>query len=158
MTYEFDPNKEAGERVAKVMIGEEELDLEGDYVLVTNDFMAIGGDDYTMFEGKKIVAEGALLSDVLVDYLKEMGEISPAIEKRIVAYEIVEGEVEDEVVEEEEKEEEKEEGPRARYTVKSGDVLWRIAKAYNTTWEALADYNNLKNPNLIFPNQIILIK
>lgn len=158
MTYEFDPNKEAGERVAKVMIGEEELDLEGDYVLVTNDFMAIGGDDYTMFEGKKIVAEGALLSDVLVDYLKEMGEISPAIENRIVAYEIVEGEVEDEVVEEEEKEEEKEEGPRARYTVKSGDVLWRIAKAYNTTWEALADYNNLKNPHLIFPNQIILIK
>ncbi len=44
------------------------------------------------------------------------------------------------------------------YVVKSGDVLWKIAKMFNTTWEKLAEYNNLKNPHLIFPNQVILIK
>lgn len=44
-----------------------------------------------------------------------------------------------------------------KYTVKPGDVLWRIAKQFNTTWEKLAEYNKLKNPNLIFPNQVILI-
>lgn len=43
------------------------------------------------------------------------------------------------------------------YVVKQGDVLWKIAKQYDTTWQKLADYNNLKNPNLIFPNQKILI-
>lgn len=43
------------------------------------------------------------------------------------------------------------------YVVKPGDVLWKIAKKFNTTWEELAKYNNLKNPHLIFPNQIILI-
>ncbi len=44
-----------------------------------------------------------------------------------------------------------------KYTVKPGDVLWKIAKQFNTTWEKLAEYNKLKNPNLIFPNQVILI-
>ncbi|MDR7857008.1 5'-nucleotidase C-terminal domain-containing protein [Tissierella sp.] len=44
------------------------------------------------------------------------------------------------------------------YVVKPGDVLWKIAKMYNTTWEKLAEYNNLKNPHLIFPNQVILVK
>jgi len=50
------------------------------------------------------------------------------------------------------------EKPKAKeYVVKPGDVLWRIAEKFNTTWEELAKYNNLKNPHLIFPNQIILI-
>ncbi len=44
-----------------------------------------------------------------------------------------------------------------KYTVKPGDVLWKIAKQFNTTWEKLSEYNKLKNPHLIFPNQVILI-
>ncbi len=39
------------------------------------------------------------------------------------------------------------------YTVKSGDVLWKIARANGTTWQKLAEINELKNPHLIFPNQ-----
>lgn len=42
-----------------------------------------------------------------------------------------------------------------KYVVKSGDVLYRIAKMFNTTWQELAKFNNLKNPHLIFPNQVI---
>ncbi len=41
------------------------------------------------------------------------------------------------------------------YTVKPGDVLWKIAEKYNTTWQELAESNNLKNPHLIFPGQVI---
>jgi 2',3'-cyclic-nucleotide 2'-phosphodiesterase/3'-nucleotidase len=41
------------------------------------------------------------------------------------------------------------------YVVKSGDVLYRIAKMFNTTWEELSKFNNLKNPHLIFPGQSI---
>lgn len=37
-----------------------------------------------------------------------------------------------------------------KYTIKRGDTLSAIAKANNTTVEALADLNNIKNPNLIF--------
>ena len=43
------------------------------------------------------------------------------------------------------------------YTVKDGDVLWKIAEQYGTTWESLAETNNLENPNLIFPGQELKI-
>lgn len=43
------------------------------------------------------------------------------------------------------------------YTVKDGDVLWKIAQQNGTTWQALAEYNKLANPNLIYVNQKIAI-
>ncbi|WP_253205514.1 LysM peptidoglycan-binding domain-containing protein [Clostridium estertheticum] len=44
-----------------------------------------------------------------------------------------------------------------KYVVKKGDVLWKIAKNHGTTWQQLAKFNNLKNPNLIYPGQNIII-
>jgi 2',3'-cyclic-nucleotide 2'-phosphodiesterase / 3'-nucleotidase / 5'-nucleotidase len=43
------------------------------------------------------------------------------------------------------------------YIVKAGDFLWKIAKAFNTTYQKLAEYNHLPNPNLIFVGQKLLI-
>ncbi|MBF8982762.1 nuclear transport factor 2 family protein [Lutibacter sp. B2] len=43
------------------------------------------------------------------------------------------------------------------YTVQSGDVLWKIAEQYDKTWQELAEKNQLKNPNLIYPGQKITI-
>ena len=43
------------------------------------------------------------------------------------------------------------------YTIKNGDTLWDIAKLYNTTVEALVNYNNIKNPNLIYPGNRLRI-
>lgn len=43
------------------------------------------------------------------------------------------------------------------YTVKRGDTLSKIAKKYGTTYHALADYNGIKNPNLIRVGQKIKI-
>lgn len=47
------------------------------------------------------------------------------------------------------------------YTVKNGDTLSSIASKYNTTWQKI--YNDNKNvignnPNLIYPNQKLIIK
>lgn len=44
------------------------------------------------------------------------------------------------------------------YTVKSGDTLSGIAAAYNTTYQHLAEINDISNPNLIYPGQRIIIK
>jgi LysM repeat protein len=41
--------------------------------------------------------------------------------------------------------------------VQKGEVLYRIGLKYKVPWQELAQYNKLKNPNLIFPGQIILI-
>lgn len=43
------------------------------------------------------------------------------------------------------------------YTVQSGDVLWKIAQANNTTWQKLAELNGLKNPGFIVPGQKLVL-
>lgn len=43
------------------------------------------------------------------------------------------------------------------YIVKKGDTLSGIAKKYNTTYQKIAKDNNITNPNLIYPNQKLVI-
>ena len=43
------------------------------------------------------------------------------------------------------------------YTVKPGDTLSEIAETYNTTVEKLAKLNNIKNVDLIFIDQVLVI-
>ncbi len=43
------------------------------------------------------------------------------------------------------------------YRVKRGNTLYGIAKKYQTSIYAIAKENNLKNPNLIYPNEILKI-
>lgn len=43
------------------------------------------------------------------------------------------------------------------YVVKRGDALYKIGWKYKMPWKKIAEFNNLKNPNLIFPNQVLLI-
>lgn len=44
------------------------------------------------------------------------------------------------------------------YVVKSGDYLAKIANMYNTSWQKLAEINDIKDPNLIWPGQKIIIR
>lgn len=44
------------------------------------------------------------------------------------------------------------------YTVKKGDTLSGIAAKYGTTYQKIAKDNNIANPNLIFPGQVLVIK
>ena len=49
------------------------------------------------------------------------------------------------------------EKPTKTYTVKSGDTLSEIAQKFNTTVEKLVELNNIQNPNLIYPGQVLKI-
>lgn len=44
------------------------------------------------------------------------------------------------------------------YTIKSGDTLSAIAKKYGTSVSQLVSWNNIKNANLIYPNQKIRVQ
>lgn len=44
------------------------------------------------------------------------------------------------------------------YTVKRGDNLTKIANMFGVTVKQLVAWNNIKNPNLIFPGQVLIIK
>ncbi|WP_309118795.1 bifunctional 2',3'-cyclic-nucleotide 2'-phosphodiesterase/3'-nucleotidase [Paenibacillus sp.] len=43
------------------------------------------------------------------------------------------------------------------YVVKPGDNLTKIAKTYGVAWQQIANRNQLKNPNLIYPKQVLVI-
>lgn len=44
-----------------------------------------------------------------------------------------------------------------KYIVKRGDTLSQIAARYNMDYKTLARYNNISNPDKIFPDQVIYI-
>lgn len=48
-------------------------------------------------------------------------------------------------------------GTDVEYVVVKGDSLSRIASRYGTTWQKLAEYNNISNPSLIRIGQVIKI-
>lgn len=43
------------------------------------------------------------------------------------------------------------------YTIKRGDTLWGIARRYGTTVQNLVKWNNIQNPNLIYPGQRLIL-
>src|SRR5713101_5038247 len=45
----------------------------------------------------------------------------------------------------------------AQYTVLPGDNLFRIGLAFGVSWPQIAAANNLTNPGLIFPGQVLCI-
>jgi len=59
-----------GKRIIRVVYNGKPIDKNATYRVATNDFMAAGGDGYTMFG--RILSEGDLLSEVVIDYLSQM--------------------------------------------------------------------------------------
>lgn len=47
--------------------------------------------------------------------------------------------------------------PGSTYTVRPGDTLWNMAQKHGITLEALIKVNNIKNPDYIYPGQILTI-
>lgn len=155
MTYKVDANKPAGNRVCDVMVNGKPLKLERSYLVATNDFMAAGGDNYTMFKDAPVLIEYSALDEALIAYMEKLGEVAPKKEGRSTFIAKTEAA----------KEEAKVPATKivaaktatATYTVKSGDVLWKIAEKYKMTWEKLAESNGLKNPNLIVTGQQLIV-
>lgn len=73
MTASFDASKPAGARIVEVKVGGTTIDPDKTYTLVTNDFLVAGGDNYTMFTGKNVVAEFGAMDEVLIDFITKNG-------------------------------------------------------------------------------------
>lgn len=169
VTFTLDLNKEAGKRVSDVIINGEPLDLEKTYKVATNDFLAEGGDGYDMLKEGILVTELSALDEVLIEYIKGLESIPAEVRPRMTVIEKTIQEEPTEVVEEKAEETEKEtvkqvpatqpekEKSTQTYVVKAGDILWKIGVKFGVKWEEIAKYNNLKNPNLIFPGQKLII-
>ncbi|MFN2363393.1 MAG: 5'-nucleotidase C-terminal domain-containing protein, partial [Halarsenatibacteraceae bacterium] len=53
MRFDFNPNEEPGHRVKDVFVGGERLRIRNNYEVATNEYLASGGDDYSMMEEAK---------------------------------------------------------------------------------------------------------
>lgn len=60
-----------------VKVGDADIDPAATYKLATNDFMAVGGDGYTMFEGKTQLALYGSLAKIVEDYITELTTQNP---------------------------------------------------------------------------------
>lgn len=65
LTYTLDLDAPEGERVKNVVVGGTPINLTRTYRLATNDFLAAGGDQYSMFAGRPMVGRGAGLHEAL---------------------------------------------------------------------------------------------
>jgi 5'-nucleotidase len=84
MTYAFDPSKEVGHRITDVKIGDKPLDPAATYTVAVNDFMANGGDDFTMLrEGSNVFNTGISITDLLQQYIKVHSPFAPTANGRV---------------------------------------------------------------------------
>jgi len=85
MRYVFDPRRPTGERIVSVEVGGSPLDETRTYVLATHDFLAAGGNGYTVFAGHEAVYNdsGRWLRDVLAEWWRRRGVIAPGVDGRI---------------------------------------------------------------------------
>ena len=158
LEFSFDPAKEAGSKVVEILVGGEAFDEAKEYTVAINDFMSTGGDGYSMLADYDVLAIYGTYEEIIIDYLATNGTAGSEVSGRIKVMETVVEEpepVEPEPVEPEPVEPEPVE--EVIYIVVPGDVLWKIAAKYNLTYQELAEYNNIANPHLIFPDQVIKV-
>lgn len=87
ITVSVDATAAAGARVKDVTVGGAPLDPQKTYTVATNDFMAGGGDGYTVFRGVPQLInpiDAQLMASQVIDYVALAGTVRPAVEGRIV--------------------------------------------------------------------------
>ena len=160
--FSFDPGAASGSRVTSATMADgSALDPGKVYTVATSEFLVAGGDGYDMMlDGvNSMYYQGD--AEALIDYLATKPAIAAEAEGRYTAIASavpapadiappVETATAPAIV-----------TPvhpiGVVYTVKEGDVLWKIAANIGTTWQELQRLNSLANPNLIHPGQVLII-
>jgi 2',3'-cyclic-nucleotide 2'-phosphodiesterase/3'-nucleotidase len=139
LVVEFDLNKPAGQRILKMTLADgTPVKMDGVYKVVSNDFLVetTGADGYDFSTAKSATNLMIPIRDAMVDYIKAHKTVTPGTN----AYEI-------------NKTGQAVATTGTTYIVKEGDVLWRIAKKFDTTYQALGQLNNLDDLNVIYVGQ-----
>ncbi|URJ61463.3 5'-nucleotidase C-terminal domain-containing protein [Paenibacillus polymyxa] len=76
ITFKIDTSAAKGSRVHSILIGGKTLDPEATYTLATNDFTAVGGDQYTMFAKYPQAGMFGSLDEALIRYMQKVGSAS----------------------------------------------------------------------------------
>jgi 5'-nucleotidase len=86
LRFAYDASKPVGQRVLwAVLSNGRPLDPNATYKVATNDFMQVGGDNYTSLTRMANVVSREQLYEVAANYVKGLGTVNPQIEGRIIA-------------------------------------------------------------------------
>lgn len=89
LRFVWDPNAEVGKRIVSVEIKNPDgtyqpIDPNKTYRVVTNNFLAQGGDGYTVFQkGTNVINLGFVDYEVLKEYIQNNSPVNPKVEGRI---------------------------------------------------------------------------
>jgi 5'-nucleotidase/UDP-sugar diphosphatase len=85
---QYDVSRPPGDRVTAMSVGGVPLDLQRSYRVATNDFLARGGDSYTMLrDAPRMMPDNdtPLLANAVMDYVKSLGTVRTGIEGRLIS-------------------------------------------------------------------------
>lgn len=83
MTFTVNAYKEAGNRISDLKVNGVAVEANKMYTFATNDFVAAGGDDYTMLAKYPIKAEYNTLMDTLLAYVEKLGTVEGKFSPRM---------------------------------------------------------------------------
>ncbi|WBW95365.1 5'-nucleotidase C-terminal domain-containing protein [Oceanirhabdus sp. W0125-5] len=132
----YDPTKEYENRIVSITLEDgTPIEMDKTYTLVTNDFIAGNRDKYNFDAATNRKDTFVPIRDVLVKAFKAEKVVAPSVEGLFVA-----------------------KAPETKtYTIESGDVLWKIAEKFGTTYQKLAEMNKITNPHLIFAGDTLVV-
>lgn len=81
----FNPKRPAGHRVVDVVMRNgEKLDPLKTYTVAVDNYIAVGGDEYSMFIDAKEVANYPALTEIVIEHIKKYGVSDAQIDHRII--------------------------------------------------------------------------
>jgi 2',3'-cyclic-nucleotide 2'-phosphodiesterase (5'-nucleotidase family) len=89
ITFSFDPAAKPGRRIVEATAGGRPLEQEKTYAVALNDFLAAGGDGYTMFAEAPVLKDYSSLDMIVADYIRENKILQVEAAGRIVICEPV---------------------------------------------------------------------
>lgn len=81
--YKFNPDRPTSQRILEVLYRDEPINPEATFIVVTNGFLAAGGDGIEMLE-KEIIEGSGPVEEILTTHLREKETVVPELEGRIV--------------------------------------------------------------------------
>ena len=88
----YDANEPAGRRVKEVRVAGKRLNIDQSYRVAVNDFMAAGGDGYSILKsstGPQGADKGLLVRDVVIAGIKAKGAVCPPTEGERIVQQLV---------------------------------------------------------------------
>lgn len=83
VNFVFDETRDPGNRIVGITVNGKPIEIDKLYVVATNDFMAVGGDEYPNFSEVPTLNEYKSLEESLESYINKIGDVDYSVQGRI---------------------------------------------------------------------------